>query len=77
MTTLINKYEQATGNLIHSAVYTTNARKALINYVMQEVNCNFNTWKYPEDIEGIKESTIKQSVLYFETENYIIQAIPQ
>jgi hypothetical protein len=77
MNTLINIYDKETGELKHSCLFTANTKQALINHIRQAIHNDYNTWNYPEHIEGIKESTTKQGVLYYEYENQIIQAIPQ
>ena len=44
-----------------AAIYSQEPKKALICYIMQYINHNFNTWEYPETLPGIRESKIRKN----------------
>ena len=45
------------GNISTKAVYSMDAKRALIAYIRQALFDDYNTWDYPDDLDGIKEST--------------------
>lgn len=60
-------YELKEGNLDmrKKAEYAIEPKKALIAYVMQNIFGNYNTWEYPENLKGMRESdTIKDHWYY-------------
>ena len=47
------------------AEYSIAPKKALVAFVMQNVYHNYNTWEYPEQIKGMRESdTVKDHWYY-------------
>lgn len=66
MTTIIYELkENGDGSISKIAEYTLNPREALICFIMQDKK-NFNTWDYPKEIEGIRESEILPNHWYFD-----------
>ena len=64
------------GNIAKKAIYSLNTKQALIAYIMQKQN-NFNTWEYPTELEGIRESKTKQNHYYFDYNNIVISSYPK
>lgn len=65
MSTMIYELQEKTGKINKLAIYTVDPKRALINFIMQYIHNNFNTWNYPEHINGIRESdTVKQHFYY-------------
>lgn len=66
-------------NITKRAIYTCDAKQSLINFIMQDINHNWNTWNYPNDINGIYESPTKKGVFYYKDDNRnsILQAITE
>lgn len=64
------------GKIEEKAIYTVDAKQALINYIMQFLKNNHNTWTYPTDIEGIRESKTKQNHYYYDYNNIVIGSYP-
>lgn len=63
--------------------YTLPPKKALVCYVEQYINNNWNTWEYPEEIKGMRESqTIKDHWYYdvfrksLSDKNMVVAAYP-
>lgn len=49
--------------------------KALISFIKQYIDHNYNTWNYPDHIEGIYNShVIKDRILYDLTDDIVIYA---
>jgi hypothetical protein len=63
---------KANGEQEEKALYSLSPKKALIAYVMQNIKRNNNTWDYPEELEGIKESGTKSNVFYYDDGNVVI-----
>ena len=64
MTSVIYKLEKGK-SMVKVAEYTQPPKKALINFIMQYIKHNWNTYTYPDDIEGIRESqTIPEHYYY-------------
>ena len=64
------------GKIEEKAIYTIDSKKALIAYIMQDIKKNFNTWAYPEDMEGIRESKTVKNHFYYDYKNIVIAAYP-
>ena len=64
----------------YRATYTLPPCKALICFVMQS-HGNMHTWKYPETLDGIRESTSRKGHLYYDDcvngHNIIVHASPR
>lgn len=65
------------GNIDLIAIYTLSPKKALINYIMQYIYNNYNTWTYPDHIDGIKKSKIKPDHYYYDLESVVIASYPK
>ncbi len=48
------------------AIYTLPPKQALIAYIEQRLYNNFNTSEYPDDFEGIRESSTISNHFYFD-----------
>ena len=64
------------GKIEKKAEYTCNTKQALINYVMQFKKKNFNTWEYPETLQGMRESPTKDNSYYYDYDNLVIASYP-
>ena len=65
------------GDVTEKARYSIDTKQALIAYIMQKQN-NFNTWEYPTELKGIRESKTKQNHYYFDyNENIVIGSYPK
>ena len=64
-TTILEMDEQS-GTITKTAVYSLPVKSALIAYYEQEVKKNWNTWEYPQDMPGIRESAKAANVLYLD-----------
>lgn len=63
--TLIYELKEGNPEIVKKAEYSIEPKKALIAYVMQNIFHNFNTWSYPDEIKGLRESdTIKNHWYY-------------
>lgn len=63
------------GNIERKAMYTLEPKKALVCYIMQQQN-NYNTWEYPENIKGIRESQTAPNHFYYDQQNTVLAAYP-
>lgn len=63
------------GHIERKATYTLPTKEAMIAYIMQERN-NFNTWQYPEWIQGMRESKTKPGCFYFDLGSDVIGSYP-
>ena len=54
------------GQITENAIYTLDPKQALIAYLEQTINRNFNTWEYDKSkfISEIKESKFKKGYIY-------------
>ena len=57
--------ENGDGNINKIAEYTLSPKEALIAFVMQSRK-NFNTWDYPKEIKGMRESNTVPNHWYFD-----------
>ena len=66
----------STGNIEVSCIYHGISRQqAIINFIQQYFNNNYNTWNYPNTIEGIyKSNFIKDRILYNYSDDIVIYA---
>ena len=65
MASLIYELREGDPNIRKKAIYTIEPKEALISYVMQEIFGNYNTWEYPEELKGMRESdTVKDHWYY-------------
>ena len=72
MKSVVMLFDARKGDFIKEAIYSLPPRKALICAVMQYKG-NFNTCKYPDDLEEIyKSNVIKDRLLYDINENLIM-----
>ena len=76
MTNIFTMDEQS-GKIMRTASYSLDPKQALIAYVMQSRG-NMNTWEYPTDLQGIRESTKAANHFYYDDikHNLIIAAYP-
>lgn len=73
MKTTIKEFNLNTGEIEKEAIYILPAKKALISYLQQR-NGNYNTWTYPEDMEGIRKSIRPNTLLYQVNDSIVIYA---
>lgn len=64
------------GKLEKKAEYTCSTKQALINYVMQFKKKNFNTWTYPKELKGMRESPTVKDHYYYDYNNLVIASYP-
>lgn len=65
MKTLIYTLDEKTGKIEKRASYSIEPKRALICYIMQQEK-NFNTWAYPDHIQGIRESDREPNHFYYD-----------
>jgi len=75
MTSIIYSLHE-NGKIKEEARYTTSPKRALICYIMQYKHNNWNTWTYPEDIDGIEEYTGAKNHYRYDDGNIIFSAFP-
>ena len=63
--------------------YTLPPKQALVCYVEQYINNNWNTWEYPEEIKGMRESQTVKDHWYYDVfrkrlsdKNMVVAAYP-
>ena len=56
------------------AVYILDAKEALVCYIKQFIENDFNTWQYPEMIEGMHKSNKRKNTWYYDHEDMHIQS---
>lgn len=56
------------------ATYSVPPKQAMVNYIMQFINKNFNTWEYPEIIKGMRQSKLVPSNWYYDNNNEVLAA---
>ena len=72
--TQIYEMDERTGNIQNKAIYSLDPKPAIIAYVNQK-HGNMNTWEYPENIIGIRESpTVRDHYYYDDIPNGVIIA---
>ena len=54
MTTIFELREKG-GGVKRIASYSTPPKRSMVNYIMQYIHNNFNTWEYPDIIKGMRE----------------------
>lgn len=54
------------GKITKVAEYSVEPKQALINYVQQYMNGNWNTASYPKRMKGIRESRMKKNHFYYD-----------
>ena len=54
--TTIFMLEEGKPDVRRVASYSCSPKQALVAYVMQYIKNNWNTWEYPEMLEGMRES---------------------
>ena len=65
MLSLIYELKEGNPNMRKIAAYSISPKKALICYIMQYIYNDFNTWEYPEELDGIRASdTVKDHWYY-------------
>lgn len=68
------EFDMKTGKDTKTVLYNGITRKqGIINYIEQFKHNNYNTWNYPDDIQGIEKSYfINDRLLYQYDDNTII-----
>lgn len=54
------------GQIDDAAIYSLPPKEALVAFVMQYFDYNFNTWEYPDIIKGMWESSTVPNHWYWE-----------
>lgn len=54
--TTIYELREGSADVRRVATYALEPQKAMVAYIEQRLNNNYNTWDYPEIIEGMRES---------------------
>lgn len=72
---IVQLWDANAGDFYRSALfYNTTPEKALIAY-LEQMKGNFNTWTYPEDLEGIyKSQAVQDRILYDLTDDITVYA---
>jgi hypothetical protein len=74
MLTKIQTMDQISGEIKEAAIYSIEAKKALVCFIKQNINHDYNSWLYPDMIPGMYESKTRKNTWYYENDDYIIQA---
>lgn len=74
---IIYSMDEKTGDITRKAEYTLPAKKALIAYIMQYVKHDFNTWFYPDNIDGMRQSSNGEKGFYYDHAGIILAAYEQ
>ncbi len=76
-TTKVILYDELTGEEKSQTIYTSTmtTKEALIAWIMQYIKHDYNTWNYPNNIEGITESKKRKDTYYYTCKFGILQAI--
>ena len=64
------------GKISKKAEYTCNTKQALINYIKQFKERNYNTWTYPDTLTGMRESPNKDNTWYYDYNDLVIASYP-
>lgn len=57
--------DEETGVIKRQSTYSLPPKKALIAFIRQSEN-DFNTWTYPDHIDGIRESNVAKDHYYWD-----------
>lgn len=52
------------GRIIDAATFTLDAKPALVAYIMQAIHHNYNTWEYPEVVDGMYPGKVSDNWYY-------------
>lgn len=81
--TIIYTLTEGEPDIRKRAEYTLPPKKALVCFIEQFINKNFNTWEYPEEIKGMRESETVKDHWYFDVfskslgdKNMVVAAYP-
>lgn len=71
---IVGLWDATRGEFIKEYIYHNMTRKkAIICFLKQEIDHNYNTWDYPNDIDGIyKSKSIKDRIYYDLSDNQVI-----
>jgi hypothetical protein len=58
--------DEKTGKIEMTCAYSVGPKQAMINYIMQYIKHNWNVWQYPEQIDGVRESTKAKDHFYYD-----------
>ena len=58
------------------ARYSLSPKDALVCFIKQSIEGNFNSWEYPKILRGMWESKAVKNHWYFETKDSVIAAYP-
>lgn len=58
--------EEGNTELRKVAEYALSPKQALVAYIKQTLEKNFNTWEYPEIVEGMRQSDTVADHWYFD-----------
>ena len=64
--TTIFVVDEKTGKVERKCSYSVDPEKAIVNYIMQYIKNNWNTWQYPEYIESVRQSTKAPGHYYYD-----------
>lgn len=63
------------GTIRSVAKYSCDAKKALVAYLEQYVLNNFNTWGYPDDLQGIRKGSNENWLFEDSARGYVLMAL--
>ena len=58
------------------AEYSLTPKEALVNFIEQFLKGNYQFWKYPEEIKGMRESSTAPGNWYYDTGDTVYAAYP-
>ena len=75
--------EGSSGRLEKVAEYSLSPKKALVAFIKQSIEGDMQTWRYPEEIAGMRESQTVPDHWYFDhfakdatDRNYVLASYP-
>lgn len=66
MLSMIYELKEGNPDIRKRAEYTIEPKKALVAFIMQDIFKNYNTWEYPEELKGMKESSTVKDHWYYD-----------
>ncbi len=54
------------GDVINVCEYSIEPKPAMVAYLMQTIHHNYNTWQYPEVIDGMYQSNVCPDNWYYD-----------
>ena len=76
MGAMIYELKDGDPNMHKVAMYTIPPKRAMVCYVKQIVEGNYNTFTYPETLKGMRESETLKDHWYYDLDGSTLAAYP-